>query len=199
MTNAPPFRQILAHGVVYSLGVAWSLGVVVPVRAGALEDANAAFREAEFEMALGILQKRLDARGLGARERREALALAAQCHARLDEEDAAVERLCAALVAEPRWQPDPNVFSPAEMRLFRVALATCPPEIPDDPEPPPLGIAPAGEAGSKWYANKLVWAGAGVAALATVLLLGGDDPGSPAGGDTGAPDFPDPPSGAPVR
>jgi len=193
MTKIMTSRQILALVVVYSLGVA------APVRAGALEDANAAFREAEFEMALGILKTRLDARGLAARERREALSLAAQCHARLDQEDAAVERMCEALDAEPRWQPDPTVFSPAEMRLFRVALATCPPDIPDEPEPPPLGIEPMGEAGSKWYANKLVWAGAGVAALATVLLLGGDDSGAPGGGDTGAPDFPDPPSGALAR
>lgn len=161
-----------------------------------LDDARDAFREAEFEMALGILAP-LTGTGGGA-VRREALTLSAQCHARLDQEDAAVKDLCAALGVDPRWQPDPTAFSPAEMRLFRVALETCPPKIPPASEAAPeprLGVEPMGNDAPAWYQRKLVWIGAGAAAIAGVLLLGGDD----SGGTTGeivVPSFPDPPSGA---
>ena len=167
-------------------------------RATTLDDARDAFREADFEMALGILSAPLeDARVTGA-ERRDALALAAQCHARLDREDEAVKDLCDILAIEPRWQPDPTAFSPAEMRLFRVALATCPPDLSKAPPeaPAPLGIEPAAAgSGPKWYERRLVWIGAGAVAITAAWLLGGDD----SGGGTGefvVPGFPDPPSSA---
>ena len=171
-----------------------TLATALPAAAAPLDDARDAFREADFELALSTLATVQSARGVSDADRAAAFVLAAQCHARLDHEDEAVDSLCRALALQPRWTPDPTSFSPHEMRLWRRALAQCPPKI-DEREPPPLApssaesVAPAGQA---WYERKLVWVGAGAAALAAVLLMNGDDSGG-GPGEIVVPTFPDPP------
>ena len=182
--------MILVRLLRLSLPLPILLAAASPAPATPIEDARAAFREADFEMALGILQSPLEDARIPGPARREALALAAQCHSRLDREDAAVDDLCGILAIEPRWQPDPTLFSPAEMRLFRVALATCPPA-----EPPPLGIDPLSPADPRWYQRRLVWIGAGAVAVTAAWLLGSADSGG-GNGEVVVPGFPDPPSSA---
>ncbi|MFN8178767.1 MAG: hypothetical protein U0167_12635 [bacterium] len=166
-------------------------------RATPLGDARESFEGADFEMALRILDDYL-AKGAAGPDRIEALTVAAQCHERLGNEDAAVRNLCEVLKLDPDWQPDPNRFSPQEMRTYRLALASCPPKrsAPKPPTVAPTSAAPPpASEGPRWYERKVVWVGVGAAALTAVLLSGGKDsgPGNP-GNTSGVPGFPDPPS-----
>jgi hypothetical protein len=159
-----------------------------------LSEAREAFQGADFELALKGLDDYLSRRDLTTADRVDALVLRAQCHSRLDDEDAAVQSLCDVMKLDPSWEPDPNLFSPQEMRTFRVALAACPrPPAPPKPFAPPAAIGPAKE-GPSWYERKIVWVGVGAAALTAVLLSGGSDSGGGGPVDTGVPGFPDPPS-----
>lgn len=157
-----------------------------------LSEARDAFQGADFEMALEALDDYLAGGDLSTTDRTEALVLQAQCHARLDNEAAAVKSLCEVMKLDPEWQPDPNRFSPQEMRTFRIALASCPrkkvPPKPFDPSTAAVKESPS------WYERKLVWVGVGAAALTAVLLAGGDEPGGGPGDDGGVPGFPPPPS-----
>jgi hypothetical protein len=172
-----------------------AIAVCLARTAGAepLADARDAFREADFEMALGILASCLSDPRTSGRARADALVLQAQCHARLDEEDAAVRSLCEVLEVDPRWEPDPTLFSPHEMRIYRITLAVCPPPEVQEADAAPALPAPREATGPRWWQRKFVWVGAGAAALAAALLLGGDDGGG-APGEVVVPRFPDPPT-----
>ena len=186
------FRRALS-GVAALLLTSALLGAA-DVHATPLTEAREAFQGADFELALEGLEDYLSGHDLSTEDRIEALVLQAQCHARLDDEDAAVKSLCAVMKLDPEWEPDPNLFSPQEMRTFRIALASCPrpPAVPKPLAPAPTSAAV--KEGPSWYERKLVWLGVGAAALTAVLLAGGNESGGDNAGDGGVPRFPDPPS-----
>ncbi|MGQ0721569.1 MAG: hypothetical protein ACT4PE_08350 [Candidatus Eiseniibacteriota bacterium] len=161
------------------------------------------FYDADFELALGEVDRFLGAVVLDAPRLREAHALAGQCHARLGDEVAAVESFCSALAVDAAWSPDPTVFSLEELALFRRAHSECPqvasPE-PVTPDPMPGGVpdevAAAALAGSPWYHKKSFWIGTGALLTALVIAGSSSDDGAPTGDQV--PGFPDPPGPAPA-
>jgi hypothetical protein len=156
------------------------------------------FYDADFELALGEVDRFLGAGVLDAPRLREAHALAGQCHARLGEDAAAVESFCGALAVDAAWSPDPTVFSLEELSLFRRAHAECPQVAAPEPvgtspipQDVPVEVVAAAAAGSAWYHKKSFWIGTG--ALLTALVIAGSstDDGAPTSDQV--PGFPDPP------
>ncbi len=160
----------------------------------ALDEATDLFNDTEFESALRVLTDHLAQPDLSTDELLRANVLAARCHMRLDEEQAAIQRLCEVLSRDPSWQPDPLVFSGKELRTCRVALSICPRPATATGDSPVSDLHDT----PRWYERRRWRLGLGIGAAALGLLVwsavGGDDDG--ASNDGSVPGFPQPPSSA---
>lgn len=136
-----------------------------------LELAERDFLAADFASALETTDRLLKSGDLQGDALRDGFVLRARCELALGHRASADDSFCAALHEDPRWKPDPLLFTRDEVASFEHAKPLCESQAQRASYlPTPVSH------GTPWYKKKTVLGLLGAAAVtATVFALSGGD------------------------
>lgn len=155
-----------------------------------LTRAEEEFNVANFGGALAIVNRLTAERALEGDDLRDAFAIKARCEAELGNRADAMDAFCEVIAIDPKWRPNPTLYTPTEIAIFEEAEGGC-----SEREKAGGPVSRYGDSGGG--SNRKWWLiGGGLLAAVLVIALaggGGGDGGTIDDQTPDLPDFPDPP------